>query len=128
MSSSSDAPTIIELKLSFLRGQILLLSQRLRPSGTSLRRASDDEVELRQKAIDDALQKLDGLLRRHNRLSYGPQAQRHVAEQIDRLYWEAGERGGGWQGGMGEEWAERGADLRKFSLPSFRISFCVSCV
>jgi hypothetical protein len=79
MSSSSDAPTIIELKLSFLRGQILLLSQRLRPSGTSLRRASDDEVELRQKAIDDALQKLDGLLRRHNRLSYGPQAQRHVA-------------------------------------------------
>jgi hypothetical protein len=106
------APTIIDLKTSFLRAQILALSQPLRPSPSFSTTVSEDEIALRQKAIDDALHKLNGLLRKHNRLSYGPQAQRHVAEQVDRLYWEAGERG---VSVLGEEWAQRGADLRKFS-------------
>ena len=64
---------------------------------------------LRQKSIDDALYKLNGLLRKHNKLAYGPQAQRHVAEQVDRLYWAAGERGVNLDV---EEWAARGADYR----------------
>jgi hypothetical protein len=104
---SNTAPTIIDLKTSFLRAQILALSQPLRAPP---RPAPDDEHALRQTAVDEALHKLNALLRRHNRVSYGPQAQRHVAEQVDRLYW--GEDAGG-VAGVGEEWARRGADMRE---------------
>jgi hypothetical protein len=111
MSSSSE-PTIIDLKISFLRTQILALSQPLRPSST-FTSISTEENTLRQKAIDDALLKLNGLLKKHNKLAYGPQATRHVAEQVDRLYWNSGERGVNVGGGEGEEWVERGVDLRE---------------
>jgi hypothetical protein len=104
---TTAAPTIIDLKTSFLRTQILLLSKPLRLSGTLI---SDEENALRQKSIDDALSKLNALLRKHNKVAYGPQAQRHVAEQVDRLYWSAGERD---VRGAGEEWLERGADYRE---------------
>jgi hypothetical protein len=107
---ANSAPTVIDLKLSFLRSQILLLSQPIRPSSHILTTISAEENALRQKSIDEALYKLNGLLKQHNKLSYGPQALRHVAEQVDRLYWSAGERG--IEGG-GEEWVERGADLRE---------------
>jgi hypothetical protein len=103
------APTIIDLKTTFLRQQILLLSQPLKPSSDFLAsNASSTDNTLRQRSIDDALHKLNTQLRKHNKLAYGPQATRHVAEQIDKLYWNAGERvvtvGG-------EEWCERGVDL-----------------
>lgn len=113
---ASNAPTIIDLKTRFLRAQILALSQPLRPSASFQSTISDAENALRQKAIDEALHKLNGLLKKHNKLSYGPQAQRHVAEQVGRLYWGAGERG---VNVFGEEWAERGTDLRKFSYSLF---------
>ncbi|KAE8441581.1 hypothetical protein EG329_004666 [Mollisiaceae sp. DMI_Dod_QoI] len=110
---TSSAPTIIDLKSSFLRAQILSLSQPLRPSTTFTEsNISAEENALRQKSIDEALYKLNGLLKKHNKLSYGPQAQRHVAEQVDRLYWNAGERGVNTLG-LGEEWAERGSDYRQ---------------
>ena len=109
-----DAPTIIDLKSSFLRAQILALSQPLRPSTDfTTSNSSNKENALRQKNIDDALYKLNGMLKKHNKLAYGPQAQRHVAEQVDRLYWNAGERGVHTTG-PDEEWAERGTDYRKF--------------
>lgn len=53
------------------------------------------------------------MLKSHNRLAYGPQAQRHVAEQVDKLYWNAGERGIVTTG-VGEEWAERGSDYSQY--------------
>lgn len=106
---ASNAPTIIDLKTSFLHAQILALSQPLRPSSDFASSISAEENALRQKSIDDALYKLNGLLRKHNKLAYGPQAQRHVAEQVDRLYWAAGERGVNLDV---EEWAARGADYR----------------
>jgi hypothetical protein len=107
---ATPAPTIIELKTSFLRSQILLLSQPLKPSSEFLISISEAENALRQEAIDEALYKLNGLLKKHIKLSYGPQALRHVAEQVDSLYWNAGE---GAVHGAGEEWAERGVDLRE---------------
>ena len=111
-----SAPTIIDLKKHFLRTQILQLSQPLRPSQDFLAsNTSAAETALRAKAIDDALHKLNAQLKKHNKLAYGPQATRHVAEQIDRLYWNAGERG---VDGGGEEWCERGVDYSMFSLPS----------
>jgi len=54
-------------------------------------------------------------LKKHNKLAYGPQATRHVAEQIDRLYW-GNKEGEGWTGEL-EEWCVRGVDLREFLLP-----------
>jgi hypothetical protein len=108
---ASSAPTIIDLKLQFLNSQILALSNPLSPSSTFLdSNSSTEENTLRQKAIDEALHKLNGLLKKHNRLAYGPQAKRHVAEQVDRLYWVAGDRG---VHGGGEEWAEKGTDYRE---------------
>jgi len=109
---SSSAPTILDLKSSFLRAQILALSQPLHPSATFIAsNTSDEENALRQKAIDDALIKLNNQLKQHNRLSYGPQVQRHVAEQVDKLYWNAGERGLRLLGAQ-DQWADRGSDYR----------------
>ncbi|KAH8589669.1 kinetochore Sim4 complex subunit Fta4 [Bisporella sp. PMI_857] len=110
---ASSPPTIIDLKSSFLRTQITLLSQPLVPSPSTLSTISESENALRQRSIDDALRKANQLLRKHNRVVYGPQATRHVAEQIDRLYWGPVEGNGVL---VGEEWAERGADLRKEEL------------
>jgi len=110
-------PTIIDLKSAFLRAQILQLSQPLRPSASALSSVTESENALRQKAVDDALRKANSLLKKHNKLVYGPQATRHVAEQIDRLYWGNNEG----EGSMGEveEWCARGVDLREFEFLVF---------
>ena len=42
--------------------------------------------------MDDALYRLNHALQQHARRVYAPQATRHVAEQIEALYLEAGER------------------------------------
>jgi len=102
-------PTIIELKTAFLRAQIRTLSQPLTPSPTVLTHLTTDEHALRQRNIDNALAKLNAQIRKHNKLAYGPQALRHVADQIDRLYWAAGERD---VNVVGLEWVERRADYR----------------
>jgi hypothetical protein len=117
---ANTPPTIIDLKLSFLSSQIRALSQPLTPSTafTDSNSASEED-QLRQKHIDDALHKLNERVKRHNKLKYGTQAQRHVAEQIDRLYWNAGERGVVTLE-SGEEWVERGSDYRG-SLLSFLV-------
>ncbi|KAK0108398.1 hypothetical protein ONS95_003207 [Cadophora gregata] len=107
---ATSAPTILNLKTSFLRAQILALSHPLRPSATfTASNTSNEENVLRQKAIDDALIKLNNQLKQHNKLSYGPQVQRHVAEQVDKLYWNAGERGVR-PLGLQDQWVERGSD------------------
>ncbi|CAL3972527.1 unnamed protein product [Diplocarpon coronariae] len=106
-------PTILDLKAAFLRSQILALSQPLRPSPAfTAANASAEEDALGQRAIDDALVRLNARLKQHGRLAYGPQARRHVAEQIDALYWNAGEQGVR----LGDEWAERGSDYREESI------------
>lgn len=108
---ASNAPTIIDLKTSFLRAQILALQKPLRPSPDFETSISASENALRQKAIDDALQKLNARLRRHNKTAYGPLAQRHVAEQLDKLYWTAAQSQ---VIGEVEDWAVRGgADYRE---------------
>ncbi|KAG4031956.1 hypothetical protein MFRU_008g03060 [Monilinia fructicola] len=106
---TSNEPTVIDLKSSFLRAQIFALSQPLQPSQDWQASIAEEENTLRQRAIDEALFKLNTILKQHNKVSYPPQAQRHVAEQIDQLYWAAGERD---VNVNGEEWSEKSADYR----------------
>lgn len=111
-----STPTIIDLKSSFLRAQILGLSRPLAPSPSWLPPTEDDA--LRQRNIDDALHRLNALLKQHHRAVYTPQGVRHVAEQIDALYWGAGE-------GVREETdVDVGVgDLSRFS-PGWVIGLC----
>ncbi|KUI74128.1 Kinetochore protein fta4 [Cytospora mali] len=108
------APTIPTLKQNFLTTQTRLLSQPLQPSRT-WRRANDsagDATRVPERAVDDALFRLNHTLQQHARRVYAPQATRHVAEQIDRLYLSVGERSGdGGDDAEGEEgWRAVGAD------------------
>lgn len=105
-----SAPTIPTLKQNFLATQTRLLSQPLQPSRT-WQRANDSSADSRlpEKAVDDALFRLNHTLQQHARRVYAPQATRHVAEQIDKLYLSAGDRGGaGGSDGAEEEEEEEG--------------------
>lgn len=90
-------PTILTLKQNFISTQTRLLSQPLQPS-RAWRRANDeaaadeDEAAVSERAVDDALFRLNHTLQQHSRRVYATQATRQVAEQVDRLYLSAGER------------------------------------
>jgi hypothetical protein len=85
-------PTVLTLKTSFLSAQTRLLAQPITPSRT-WRNANDEANDsLSEKAVDDALFRLNQLLQQHSRRVHAPQATRHIAEQIDRLYWDAAEK------------------------------------
>jgi hypothetical protein len=89
-----QVPTIIDLKTAFLRTQIQSLSRPLAVPHSFHAKApaeSSQVTRLRQKSIDEALYKLNTLIKQHSKLVYPAFAQRHVAEQIDALYWAAGE-------------------------------------
>ncbi|KAK3501503.1 kinetochore Sim4 complex subunit Fta4 [Neurospora crassa] len=89
-------PTILSLKSDFLNTQTRTLSQPLAPTrtftsqnnGTSSPHLQSQEQHqsIPQKPLSEALQKLNHRLTQHNRRAYPPQATRHVAEQIDKLY------------------------------------------
>ncbi|KAI1500301.1 kinetochore Sim4 complex subunit Fta4 [Biscogniauxia marginata] len=86
-------PTILAHKSTFLTTQTLQLTQALLPSPNW--RVSNDRAEqggLPDKAVDEALYRLNHALQQHARRVYAPQASRHVAEQIEGLFLEVGER------------------------------------
>ncbi|POS70791.1 hypothetical protein DHEL01_v210814 [Diaporthe helianthi] len=110
-------PTILTLKQNFITAQTRLLSQPLQPSRAWRRgneaAANDEEAAaaaLTEKAVDDALFRLNHTLQQHSRRVYVPQATRQIAEQVDRLYLSAGER----QAADGDDdedaWRNVGAD------------------
>lgn len=93
-------PTILAHKSAFLTVQTLHLSQSLAPSTVWRNRANnnsenDGASSIPQRAIDDALFRLNQNLQQHVRRVYPPQATRQVAEQIDSLFLGAGEDEGG---------------------------------
>ncbi|KAG9235449.1 kinetochore Sim4 complex subunit Fta4 [Amylocarpus encephaloides] len=109
--------TITHLKTVFLRSQITTLSTPFRPSSTFLDAQTHADDALRPRHLDEALTKLNTRLKHHNKTAYGSQAVRHVAGQIDRLYWNAGDRGAArGVGAGGEEWVVRGGDLSRAEL------------
>jgi hypothetical protein len=117
-SQQQQQPTVLSLKQSFLTAQTRLLSQPLTPTrawhntntNTNTNNANESNEEttpaLPPKAVDDALFKLNHRLQQHARRAYAPQATRHVAEQIEQLYWNAAEEAQ--RGEEGEEVLEEG--------------------
>jgi hypothetical protein len=92
-------PTILGLKLAFINEQIQSLSKPLRVPASY--RPLNPESGLREKSINTALARLNDSIRKHSKLVYSAQARRHIAEQIDTLYWQAGETDivtGNWEG------------------------------
>ncbi|KAI0018624.1 kinetochore Sim4 complex subunit Fta4 [Xylariomycetidae sp. FL0641] len=88
-------PTILAHKTAFLTAQTLHLSQTLPAPSPAWQRANeraDAAVSLPPRAVADALYRANHALQRHARRAYAPPAARHVAEQIEGLFLEAGER------------------------------------
>ncbi|RAL11098.1 kinetochore subunit FTA4 family protein [Aspergillus homomorphus CBS 101889] len=82
--------TISELKSSFIRAQVRLLSESLIPPEDWRHYASEaTEDELSDKVVGDALKKFNASLKQHNRIVYSSQAVQHVAQQIASLYWSS---------------------------------------
>ena len=122
------APTIISKKFSFLNSQTrLLTTPDPLPSRAWSRTNASSEAPIPQRAIDDALSKLAQATRQHARRVYPPQAARHVAEQVERLYWQEGESG---VEGVGGDRIRRDVDLSTgapglfHSICSFRDEEC----
>ncbi|KAL9114417.1 MAG: hypothetical protein Q9227_001498 [Pyrenula ochraceoflavens] len=83
----TSSGTVIDSKSAFLRTQIRLLTAVLEPSlqfRENVRASSDGPG---QKTIDNVMEKVNGAIATHNRYVYTPETTRHVAGQIDALYW-----------------------------------------
>ncbi|KAF7537174.1 hypothetical protein G7Z17_g12907 [Cylindrodendrum hubeiense] len=90
--ASTSAPTIPSLKQSFLTTQTTLLAQPLAPS-RSWQAANDASDEpLPERAVDDALFALNHSIQQHCHRLYAPQANRNIAEQINKTYTEDAQR------------------------------------
>ncbi|KFY03681.1 hypothetical protein O988_01307 [Pseudogymnoascus sp. VKM F-3808] len=115
--SATPAPTVLDLKLAFLRSQIQALSAPLRIPVNY--QPPDEDQAIRQRSIDDALFQLNARIQEHAKLVYSAPAQRHVAEQVDALYWMAGERdvSGELARGQLELGTDFAADVNITSLP-----------
>ncbi|KAL4934599.1 kinetochore subunit FTA4 family protein [Aspergillus undulatus] len=82
--------SISELKSSFIRTQVRILSESLEaPEDWRSYAAEPAEEDLSDKVVGDVLQKLNAALKQHNRVVYSSQAIQHVAQQIASLYWSS---------------------------------------
>ncbi|PYH98558.1 kinetochore protein fta4 [Aspergillus ellipticus CBS 707.79] len=82
--------TIPELKSSFIRTQVRILSENLEPPEDWRNYAAEtEEDDLSDKVVGDVLQKLNAALKQHSRIVYSSQAVQHVAQQITSLYWSS---------------------------------------
>jgi len=114
--SDPAQPTLFTIKKSFLASQIRLLSVDPTPPPNW-----QDDIpagpggDLSQRAIDQALTKVNLVARKYNRSVYSSQTVKRVAEQIEAIYAGAVENEGGGGGGGevpgGEEVLRRGLDL-----------------
>lgn len=103
--TTTTAPTILTLKQNFLTTQTRLLAQAPEPSRSWRRGNNNNNGEigsvLPEKALNDALYRLNHTIQQHARRVYAGQATRHVAEQLESLYLRP--QGGGGGGGAGGE-------------------------
>ncbi|KAL4970237.1 kinetochore subunit FTA4 family protein [Aspergillus stella-maris] len=86
--------SISELKSSFIRTQVRILSESLEaPEDWRSYAAEPAEEDLSDKVVGDVLLKLNAALKQHNRVIYSSQAIQHVAQQIASLYWSSVSQG-----------------------------------
>ncbi|KAM7191455.1 Kinetochore complex Fta4 of Sim4 subunit, or CENP-50 domain containing protein [Naviculisporaceae sp. PSN 640] len=119
---STAPPTIVSLKQQWLSTQTRLLSTDLAPS-KNWRAANEEDrnnrseegrpLGLPDKAVDDAIWAVNHRVQQHAKRVYSRQATRHVAEQIDQLYWDASNRAFDRANGEGDE-NENGEDEDEF--------------
>ncbi|KAI9680677.1 MAG: hypothetical protein M1817_004117 [Caeruleum heppii] len=110
--------TVIDHKKAFLSSQVRLLSVPLQPPRHwQDRLPTPDEGDLRGSVVGEVLYKLNVVASHHAKASYSSQALRHVAEQIDTLYWASGRTE---TDTNVEETLERGLDWTKDSLSKQR--------
>ncbi|KAL6236967.1 hypothetical protein BDW75DRAFT_96489 [Aspergillus navahoensis] len=82
--------SISELKSSFIRTQVRILSESLEaPEDWRSYAAEPAEEDLSDKVVGDVLQKVNAALKQHNRVIYSSQAIQHVSQQIASLYWSS---------------------------------------
>ncbi|EXJ89273.1 hypothetical protein A1O3_02339 [Capronia epimyces CBS 606.96] len=81
--------SITAVKAAFIRAQVRQLSAPLEASTTWRDLAPRAEVDgrLSDRAIQDVVAKVNDKIKQHNRMVFSQQSQRHVAEQIETLYW-----------------------------------------
>ena len=106
--------TVPEAKTAFLRQQIRLLSAILQPSSSwrdSAPPLPTEASSLSDKAVEEAVGKVNAKIKQHNRMVYSDEATRHVAEQIDILYWGAVSKAAGDGEAEDRVAVEKGADL-----------------
>ncbi|EGC49004.1 conserved hypothetical protein [Histoplasma capsulatum var. duboisii H88] len=84
-----SSKTITEIKSSFVRNQIRILSVALTPSEDWHDYGPASEDNIPDKIVEDVLQKLNAILKKHNRAVFSSQAIHHVARQIENLYWNS---------------------------------------
>lgn len=133
----ANPDTVIALKTSFLNSQIRILNAPLEPSRNWRDHGpAPQDGDLKERVVQEILHKrasvlraivsssaIDGkanptlrsnivnsIVRHHNRAAYSFQALRHVAEQIDRLYWASGAPDAALTG-YGDDVLEKGIDL-----------------
>ncbi|KAK2781302.1 hypothetical protein FQN53_000646 [Emmonsiellopsis sp. PD_33] len=106
-----SSKTITELKSSFARDQIRLLSAALTPSENWRDYGPASENDIPEKVVEEVLMKLNTHLRKHNRAAFSSQAIHHVARQVETLYWNAIDPEVGGEGARGALVVERGTDL-----------------
>ncbi|KKA30824.1 hypothetical protein TD95_005062 [Thielaviopsis punctulata] len=87
--------TVLSVKQAFIEAQSQLLATTPSPSPAWLEAQAADETALPSRAVEDAIYRLSHVIQQHIRRVHAPQATRHVAEQIDQLYWQAAEQHGG---------------------------------
>ncbi|KAI1976768.1 hypothetical protein LOZ55_004058 [Ophidiomyces ophidiicola] len=81
--------TIAEIKLSFLRDQVRLLSTPLEPSEEWRDYGPETEHDISDKTVEGVLQKFNVAFSQHTRSVFSTQAFHHVSQQIERLYLNA---------------------------------------
>lgn len=133
----TTADTVIALKTSFLNSQVRILNAPLEPSRNWRNHGpAPPEGDLKERVVQEVLHKctsatpklrffshyrlgadmisrgktVNSIVRHHNRTAYSFQALRHVAEQIDRLYWASGAPDAALTG-YGDHVLEKGIDL-----------------
>ncbi|KAH7050187.1 kinetochore Sim4 complex subunit Fta4 [Macrophomina phaseolina] len=85
---STNSNTVVSLKSAFLRTQTRILSQPLQAPGR-WRASNLSASDIPESVVKDVIREVNRLIRRHNKSAFPSLAIRHVADQIDALYWTA---------------------------------------